>query len=263
MIVMLTVIDGLRPDAIAAADCPNLKALLQRSAYTLHARTVLPCITLPCHMSMFHGVPPTRHGVTSNDWQPMARPLPGLVDVAKPAGKRCAFFTSWEPLRDLSRPGALFYSVYVDNLIDLDADLRVAEAAAKAIQTNPIDFAFVYLGVVDNVGHDFGWMSDAYLAEVAKADRALGILLDALSDREHALLLQADHGGHERFHGLDIPEDMEIPWMVSGMGIRRGYEIPSPVTILDTAPTLARLLGVTPHAQWEGRCVEEIFEESS
>jgi len=31
-------------------------------------------------------------------------------------------------------------------------------------------------------------------------------------------------------------------------------------SLLDTAPTLAHLLGIAPHAQWEGRCVEEILE---
>ena len=30
--------------------------------------------------------------------------------------------------------------------------------------------------------------------------------------------------------------------------------------LLDTAPTIARLLGITPHHEWEGRCVEEIFD---
>lgn len=36
----------------------------------------------------------------------MARPLPGLVDVARAAGRKCAFFYNRQPLRNLSRPGA-------------------------------------------------------------------------------------------------------------------------------------------------------------
>lgn len=58
-----------------------------------------------------------------------------------------------------------------------------------------------------------------------------------------------------------MPEDMTIPWMVARPGIRRGYEIETPVSLLDTAPTLARVLGITPHPDWEERCVEEIFEQ--
>ncbi|MEK7324321.1 MAG: hypothetical protein AAB217_03575 [Chloroflexota bacterium] len=55
---------------------------------------------------------------------------------------------------------------------------------------------------------------------------------------------------------------MTIPWGVAGPGIRRNHEIGSPVSLLDTAPTLARLLNIAPHSQWEGRCVEEIFQTS-
>jgi len=52
---------------------------------------------------------------------------------------------------------------------------------------------------------------------------------------------------------------MTIPWLVAGLGIRAGHTIEAPVSLLDTAPTLARLIGVEPHREWEGRCIEEIF----
>jgi arylsulfatase A-like enzyme len=55
---------------------------------------------------------------------------------------------------------------------------------------------------------------------------------------------------------------MTIPWLVAGPGIRAGYAISAPVSLLDTAPTLARLLGIAPHHEWEGRCVEEMFESA-
>jgi arylsulfatase A-like enzyme len=74
------------------------------------------------------------------------------------------------------------------------------------------------------------------------------------------VLLQSDHGGHERTHGTASSEDMTIPWLVAGPGIRQGYEIKTAVSLLDTAPTLARLLKISPHPAWEGRCIEEIFE---
>jgi arylsulfatase A-like enzyme len=52
---------------------------------------------------------------------------------------------------------------------------------------------------------------------------------------------------------------MTIPWLAVGPGIRAGHAIQSPVSLLDTAPTIARLLGLTASNQWEGRCVDEIF----
>ncbi|HET9222764.1 MAG TPA: alkaline phosphatase family protein, partial [Roseiflexaceae bacterium] len=107
MTVVLVLIDGLRPDAIDAARTPRLAGLRERGAATMRASSVMPSITLPCHTSIFHSVPPTRHGITSNEWQPMARPLPGLFDLAHAASKRCAFFYNWEQLRDIGRPGSL------------------------------------------------------------------------------------------------------------------------------------------------------------
>ena len=52
---------------------------------------------------------------------------------------------------------------------------------------------------------------------------------------------------------------MVIPWIIAGPGIRGGYEIQNPINLLDTAPTLARALGIEPHPAWEGRPVEEIL----
>ena len=51
---IVVMIDGLRPDAIAAAGCAIVPGLCQRGASTLAARSVMPSVTLPCHMSIFH-----------------------------------------------------------------------------------------------------------------------------------------------------------------------------------------------------------------
>src|SRR6266540_817325 len=173
MPVIFILIDGLRPDAITAERCPRLAGLRARGAATMRASSVMPSITLPCHTSIFHSVPPTRHGITTNDWRPMARPLPGLFDIARAAGKRSVLFYNWEQLRDLG---------------------------------------FVYFGTVDTAGHVYGWMSDGYLGQLEQVDAALGTLLDAL-DADCTLLIQSDHGGHDRNHGTDLPEDLTIPWI--------------------------------------------------
>jgi predicted AlkP superfamily pyrophosphatase or phosphodiesterase len=256
--VVLILIDGLRPDAITPQGCPALTRLMARGAYSLQARSVMPCLTLPCHMSIFHSVPPGRHGVTSNVWSPMARPLPGLVEVAHAAGRRCAFFYNWEPLRNLSQPGSLAYSYFRDNVESFGGDHTIAGEAMRVLPVDQPDFAFVYLGTVDVAGHASGWMSPAYLAQAARVDEAVGSLLALLPPDTH-VLIQADHGGHDRSHGSDIPEDILIPWMMAGPGVIAGHALQSRVSLLDTAPTVARLLGLAAHAEWEGHVVAEAF----
>ena len=259
MPVVFILIDGLRPDAIEAAKCPHLCSLRARAAATMRASSIMPSVTLPCHMSIFHSVPPARHGITSNVWTPLARPLPGLFDLAHAAGKRTGFFYNWEQLRDLGRPGSLDLAYFRNTSYQPDGDQITADEAVRVFAAGLPDFTFVYFGTVDTAGHYYGWMSDGYLRQLETVDAALGTLLDALP-ADAALLLQSDHGGHERTHGTDLPEDMTIPWLAAGPGIRRGYAIDTPVSLLDTAPTIARLLGLAPDREWEGRCVEEIFE---
>jgi predicted AlkP superfamily pyrophosphatase or phosphodiesterase len=257
--VVLFMLDGVRPDAIVAANAPTLSALMSRGAYTMSAQSVMPSITLPCHTSIFHSVPPSRHGITSNVWTPLARPLPGLVDLAKQQlGLRSAFFINWEELRDVSRPGSLSYSWYMDASYLEHGDDLVAEQAARVIPSEQFDFAFVYFGTVDTFGHMFGWMSPEYLAQLERVDRQLGHVLDALP-MDTAVVVHADHGGHERNHGTDTPEDMTIPWLAAGPTIRAGHVIQTPISLLDTAPTIAHILGLKASSQWEGRCVDEIF----
>jgi predicted AlkP superfamily pyrophosphatase or phosphodiesterase len=254
--VIFVMIDGLRPDAITPERCPTLTGLMARGTYSLRAQSVMPCMTLPCHMSIFHSVPPSRHGVTSNTWSPMARPLPGLVEVAHTAGRRCAFYYNWEPLRNLSQPGHLVHSYFRDNDETPGGDHYIAGEAMRSLPVDRPDFAFIYLGTVDVAGHAFGWMSPRYLDQAAYVDQAVGTLLAVLPADTH-VLVHADHGGHERSHGTDVPEDMTIPWLLAGPRVRAAHELQEPISLLDTAPTLARLLDVAPDGQWEGRCVEE------
>ena len=240
---VFVMIDGLRPDAIDAAGCKTLLALQRRGSSTLNARSVMPSVTLPCHMSIFHSVPPTRHGVITNDWMPMARPIPGLIEQAKSVGLHTVFFYNWEQLRNLSLPGSLTFSYFRNTVRILPhGDNMTIDVALDYIPAELPDFAFIYLGTTDEMGHMTGWMSDGYLKQVSYVDGQLGRLLAGLPE-EYTVLVQSDHGGHDRSHGTELDEDMKIPWIIAGPGIRQGYTIACPVSLLDTAPTLARILG--------------------
>jgi arylsulfatase A-like enzyme len=62
----------------------------------------------------------------------------------------------------------------------------------------------------------------------------------------------ADHGGHDRGHGSDMPEDMIIPLFFYGKDFPKGEVIKEQISLLNIAPTIAKLLGVTPEPDWEG-----------
>jgi predicted AlkP superfamily pyrophosphatase or phosphodiesterase len=260
MTVILVTLDGVRPDAIQQANTPILDKFITEGASTMLAQSMMPSITLPCHMSIFHSVPPERHGILENVYHPMARPLPGLFEQVHQAGKRSASFYNWEPLRDLSRPGSLNYSFFkAEDYYDIEhTDHVTVQAAVPLIERDEYEFIFLYLGATDLIGHRDGWMSEGYLKQVEIADSLLGEVMQVLPPNSH-ILIEADHGGHERNHGTDLPEDITIPWIVWGKTIRQSYSIEQRVSLLDTAPTLAHILGVKPAQQWEGHVIEEIF----
>jgi predicted AlkP superfamily pyrophosphatase or phosphodiesterase len=256
--LVFVMLDGTRPDAIHAANCPTLKALIARGASTMQARSVMPSVTLPCHMSIFHSVPPTRHGITTNLYIPPARPLTGLIETLRAAGKRSAFVHNWDPLRDLCRPEQLSYTWFEEAPATIAYDDGVATEALRIVKGGAFDFIFVYFGGVDGFGHLYGWLSPEQLHILERIDSALGTLIEAAP--EAYFVVHSDHGGHERTHGTDSPDDMTIPWIAAGPGIKAGYRIERPISLLDTAPTIAHLLGVTPHSGWEGRAVFEMME---
>ncbi len=254
--VILILVDGMRPDGLQQATTPVLDRLIAEGSWTLQAKTVFPSISLPCIASLILGTPPTVHGITTNTWT-YASPTPGIMDVVKANGLRAASFFNWEPLRDLSRPGALHISLFLDNdeVPKGRGDMELVELTAELLRREPVDFAFIYLGHTDAAGHTHGWMSEPYLRAIENADACIGTILQALEDREVGVIVTADHGGHDTHHGSDSPEDMTIPIVLYQPNLTTHGEMQGPVSILDIAPTVIQWMGLTTPEEWQGRAL--------
>ena len=249
--VLLILVDGMRPDGLQQAETPTIDQLIDAGTSTKSARTVAPSVSLPCITSLFLGVPPERHGITTNLWMPPARPVPGLVEQIHQAGGRAVSFYNWEELRDLSRPGSLYAAFFLWDVETPQSDRRLTNLAVEWLRQNPFTFAFVYLGYTDIAGHDHGWMSDQYISAITNADRCIDQLLGVLHE-DSLVIVTSDHGGHDRTHGTESPEDMLIPLVMRGPGFSPGSVLPDPVSILDIAPTICGWLGIDPPRQWAG-----------
>lgn len=247
---LLILVDGMRPDSIPKCGHPFLSRLMQKSTYTMQASTVMPSVTLPCHTSLFFSVDPERHGITTNDWTPPVRPIVGLADlVAKYEGKAGSFY-NWEQLRDLARPGSLDCCYYESLQSFPDSDMRVTNKAIDYIEESAPDFVFLYLGVTDEAGHTYGWMTEKYMEAVAEASACIEKIYEVVK-KDYSVIITADHGGHERAHGLNIREDMTIPLILSGSHFESG-KILAKANIKDIAPTIASIMGLPKPREWEG-----------
>jgi predicted AlkP superfamily pyrophosphatase or phosphodiesterase len=251
MKVVLILVDGMRPDALG--EIPEAQAMKEASTHCFAATTVMPSVTLPCHMSLFHSVDPGRHGITTNTYLPQVRPVTGLIDQLDAFGRKCAFFYTWEELRDLTRPDSLTHGYYMSGHVYgyEEACNRCTDAAIAYLKENETDFTFLYLGFPDAEGHGYGWMSEKYMYSIDHSLKNMARVIEALGD-DCQIILTADHGGHDRSHGYDIPEDMTIPVICIGSAFEAGKVLEN-VSIKDIAPTVTALLGVAPDPEWEGK----------
>lgn len=250
--VILILSDGMRPDAVMQCGHPMIKAFLEKGCCTMNARTVMPSVTLPCHMSLIHSVDPQRHGVLTNTYTPQVRPIKGLFDQLRLFGKKSGFFYNWGELRDLYQPDSLAEGCYISGHIYdyFDASQRCTDRAIEFIQNQQPDFTFLYLGEVDEIGHKYGWMSPEYMKSINNTfDFTQRVVESAGSD--YTVMLIADHGGHDRTHGTDMPEDMAIPFMTINGPWTPGSTFDA-VSIKDVAPTVAKMLEVPANEDWEG-----------
>lgn len=257
--ILYVTIDGVRPDGIQEAITPTFDTLQKEGSYSFSARSVMPSMTLPCHMSIFHSVPPERHNILTNIYTPMVRPIPGLIDVLFQAGKSTAMYYSWEPLRDISRPLSLTHSDFRAYEGDYEiSDDRIVDRALPHLKVGDFDFNFLYIGSVDECGHVHGWMSEAYLKQIEHIDALLSRVLEKLPSGT-TVLIQSDHGGHDRTHGTDSEEDMLVPWFLWGEKVQKVGLLKAEISLLDTAPTLAHLCQVDSPKEWEGQIVSHVF----
>lgn len=252
--VILISIDGMRPDGLCQCGNKYLDELMKKSTYTFSAKTVFPSVTLPCHLSMFYSVPPERHGTLTNDYVIPVRPINGLFEELKANKKNCAMYYGWEPLRDIGRVGSLETAEYINAYAFEGTDGMLTDRALNYIKLAKPDFVFLYMVEIDDKGgHDCGWMSETYLDYINKAIDNVKRVIDEAGD-EYTVIITADHGGHDRTHGTDTPEDMTIPMFFCGDDFEKGRELEN-ISILDIAPTILDVMEITPPREWEGKSI--------
>jgi predicted AlkP superfamily pyrophosphatase or phosphodiesterase len=256
--VIIVSFDGMRGDAVEAAPMVNLMAMMKAGAYTLTARTINYSVTLPAHASMLSGLCQSKHGV---DWDVVTyykgySKGVDIFDQAHAAGLKTAMIVGKEKLRQLAEPETTDAFIFVKGV-----KVTIMEAAIEQIPLG-FDLMFIHLGTPDDRGHKYGWMSNAYLQALREGDDELGKLLAALDQYGMSdstmIIVTADHGGHDREHPGTLTEDLLIPWVAYGPGIQPGL-LMGPVSIMDTAPTVAYALELPEQPEWDGIPVYQAF----
>lgn len=268
--VFIVSFDQGAPAGIAKAEMPEFKEMAKQGAHTWEAYTIVPSLTLPSHTSMLTGVGVQKHQVLWNNYEPERGlvQVPTIFSLAKAQGKVTAMFVAKEKFRHLVLPDSVDLFVCPK---DVTAGSVAKEFADNLEKIKP-DLCFIHFGDPDVKGHEFGMNSPEKMKAFADSDAALKVLRDAVAkagmEDSSVFILTADHGGHDfkdskgitrGTHGDPTLDDVTIPWIAWGKGVKPGFQVTAPVVQYDTAATALWLLGVPlPDGFW-GRPVTSAF----
>lgn len=268
--VLIISIDGLRPDRLLLADTPVMHGLIKQGAYTMWAQTTAVSVTLPSHVSMLTGVAPGKHGIVWNTNLQLQTTIypnrPTVFEMAKQAGYSTALVSGKAKFRFLAKPGTLDH-VFLPKDQDYEADEAVTDEAVRTIATLKPEMLFVHLLANDKSGHKYGWGSPEQLATIARADICVGRILVALEQAglkaSTLVIVTSDHGGAGLTHGPEDPRSRNIPWIVTGPGIKAGFDLTQiadlTVRTEDTCVTACWVLGLPLPEYFDGKPVLPAF----
>lgn len=256
--VIIVSVDGLRPDAISASTSPVIEALKKNGVWASHAHTIMPSITLPSQTSMLTGRSVEVHKITWNDYYESkkgALVVPTCLELASRQGLSAAMFVGKEKFKHLqSSNGSVYFSWPAIEAGGITQAVLAYERKNKLPR-----LVFIHYPDTDVAGHQYGWMSPEYFSALKKIDKSLSDIVNLVNQKAYqentVIILTADHGGKDKTHGRDIPEDMHIPWMTNGSMIQAGLVYEKPVVTYDTAATALSLLGVPVPVEWEGKAL--------
>jgi len=275
--VILFVLEGVDQQAVKTGPMPALARLAKEGSATWTATSVKPALRLPTMASIVTGLPVDKHGITWNSFdfiRGYPRP-PTVFDYLDLSGGRdSAIFFMDESLYQLAKPepytdyqmcGPLKSECSTATVVGyINQYFRKATSGhgyGHAILSLP-HFLVVHLPEAGRAGQAQGWNSKAYKDALKSVDGAMHSIVGIYKDlglltrtTVFVTAFNNDEAGSKAGAGLS-----QIPWIAWGAGIKAGYTIKAPVSIIDTGATVLRTLGLETHTEWESRAVEEIFK---
>lgn len=262
---------------------PNLSKLITEGSVTWSASGVKPALRLPMMASLITGMPVEKHGITWNFFEisrgyPRSPSLFDYLDLS--GGRDSAIFYMDESLYQLARPepytdyqlcGALRPECGSQKLVAyIQQYLQKATSGhgyGHAILSLP-HLLVVHLPEAGRAGVAHGWNSKEYRDALRSVDTAMKSILDlfqtySLLDRTTIVVTALSGKGTDAGAESPTTDSPVVPWIVSGVGIKRGQTIRQPVSIIDTGATVMRILGLNTHTEWDSKVVEEIFKTAA
>ncbi len=271
--VYFVIVDGLRVDGME--EMPYLRDLASRGSYGV-MEVEMPTFSRPAYARIITGASSSVTGINGN-FQVRKLHLPTIYDTATGAGLRTgASAYHWfyeltvdEPYRtsgshenrsiaDSSLP--VQYGYYYDDFDFTYDDEEIFLQGKKIMLEHNPNLMLVHSMEVDQMGHDYGGVSDEYRDAARRNDSYIRDFVEAIpSPADSIVIVTGDHGHIDRGgHGGPEKPAVEVPLVIFGKGVNNSPA--SGYTQLDIAPTLSALLGLPFTAYMEGRIMVEPFD---
>ena len=284
--VLLISIDTLRADYLNVystygAITPNLQAVANQGVLFKNAISQIP-YTLPSHSTMFTGLYPIAHGMKDNVEDVLPKDIPTIAEIYKQNGYLTSAFVGSMALRretGLDR-GFEYYDDFLSRADVRGEDLGAIERRAQEVVSSfqnwfqkrdsqkPF-FSFVHFydphdpyEPPANFLPAIKTAQEFYKGEIRYVDSVLGNLFDILRQsgtwENTVVLITSDHGEMLNEHGeyghgfflynpaLHVPLILHIP------GIAEPKVINDNVQLVDVAPTLLNLTGLSVPEDFQG-----------
>lgn len=274
--VFVFTIDGARPDdefGIQARDTPNIDALANEGLYSWDAITVFPSRTLNAVPSKLTGTYPSTHNYSNSTGTDVESLFEVFLDEGHDTlaidGKNGGRLNGFK--RYITHYIAEDYRY---GRMKLEGNINLMSDFIDIWNERRPAFAYALLPTIDSAGHALGHRSKEYAAAIEKTDEAVGEFIDYLNDEgifeESLIVITADHGMTGTSHGSASEGDMKIPLIIAGAGVASGElseklqsrswewsggEFAYYGTIVDVAPTIAKLFGLRKPANAEGNAL--------
>jgi hypothetical protein len=251
---------------------------------TTSASTVVGHTTIsnPSWTAILTGVWDTKSGVINNVFTPSTYyswpTVFNQLEEYNPDIETKAI-ADWEVIADIANGGTTPADVVIyipqgeNDPVYAEADAAVTDETVKSILGTELgyqdvpNFLFTYMTGVDQAGHLYGGASPEYAAAIQRADTNVGLILDAVAQREAAtcaagpstcedwtIIMVTDHGHQPQQgfgHGFQSPDETSTFVIVDGPGYGDG-QMNLQYSIVDITPTVVSMFGLDPRGDADG-----------
>lgn len=261
--VILIGVDGMGTYGIPNAKTPNMDILISNGTY-INGNCIMPSSSGPNWTSLFNGTDSNFHGVKNNDWVQSdiknstfcggekGKMIPTIFKVFRDEHPKSniSVFHDWPKIKRYIEYGVPTIQADCKN-----EDLTAEMASIYLKKHKPL-FTFIHLDNVDHAGHGIGHRTPEYYKSVEKADELIGDIISATKEagifNTTLFVITSDHGGKDKSHGGNSPDELNIPIIFSGKGMKN-QPVRKNVKIFDIPATILDVMDFKIPKCWQGK----------